>query len=157
MGLSSELETLGSLEVVELYNPLRDTITSRKKGSLKVLYECGIYNMFLLRSEVPAGWGSNNKRTGSSITFNVPSLPNIKIQALKIHIVYPCFRGNDRLFMTSLKRKIANSIKPILVIKISPMLKICQHINSDQATIIYAYHQGGRKEYFEDLLFEEPE
>ncbi|KAH7847891.1 hypothetical protein Vadar_031367 [Vaccinium darrowii] len=71
MGLSSELENMGSLEV---------------------LYECGICNIFLPRSEVPTGWRSSNKRMGSSLTFNVPSLPNLKIQALKIYVVFDDLR-----------------------------------------------------------------
>ncbi|XP_058216139.1 disease resistance protein RPV1-like [Rhododendron vialii] len=90
MGLSSELEAMGSLEV-ELYNPLYAPYRSRMKGSIQVLHECGIYNIFLPRSEVPAGWCSSYKRMGSSITFNVPSLPNLKIQALKIYVVSSCF------------------------------------------------------------------
>ncbi|KAG5549702.1 hypothetical protein RHGRI_014862 [Rhododendron griersonianum] len=96
MGLSSELETIGSLEM-ELCNPLYDAFASIKKGPLQVLYECGIYNMFLPRSEVPAGWCNNNKRMGSSITFILPSLPNLKIQALKIYVVFACFRDYDKI------------------------------------------------------------
>ncbi|KAG5549705.1 hypothetical protein RHGRI_014865 [Rhododendron griersonianum] len=94
MGLSSEVEAMGSLEV-ELYNPLYASYRSVMKGSLQVLHECGIYNIFLPRSEVPAGWCSSYKRTGSSITFNVPSLPNLKIQALKISVVFACFGDPD--------------------------------------------------------------
>ncbi|KAI8556144.1 hypothetical protein RHMOL_Rhmol05G0229100 [Rhododendron molle] len=87
MGLSSELEAMGSLEV-ELYNRLNSECIYIMKGSLQVLHECGIYNIFLPRSEVPAGWCSSYKRRGSSITFNMPSLPNLKIQALKIYVVF---------------------------------------------------------------------
>ncbi|KAH7846425.1 hypothetical protein Vadar_013959 [Vaccinium darrowii] len=87
MGLSSELENMGSLEV-KLRNPLYDAFGSIKKGTLQVLYECGICNIFLPRSEVPASWCSSNEGMGSSITFNVPSLPNLKIQALKIYVVF---------------------------------------------------------------------
>ncbi|KAH7865548.1 hypothetical protein Vadar_008088 [Vaccinium darrowii] len=88
MGLSSELETMGGLEM-NLYNQF-NAWNFPFKGPLQVLYECGIYNIFLPRSEVPAGWRSNNKRMGSTITFNVPSLPNLMIQALKIYIVFAC-------------------------------------------------------------------
>ncbi|KAI8556142.1 hypothetical protein RHMOL_Rhmol05G0229000 [Rhododendron molle] len=96
MGLSSELETIGSLEM-ELCNPLYDAFASIKKGPLQVLYECGIHNMFLPRSEVPVGWCSSNKGMGSSITFILPSLPNLKIQALKIYVVFACFRDYDKI------------------------------------------------------------
>ncbi|KAG5549708.1 hypothetical protein RHGRI_014868 [Rhododendron griersonianum] len=71
MGLSSELETMGSLEV-ELCNPFFGAFASVKRTV-------------------------NNKRMGSSITFIVPSLPNLKIQALKVYVVLACFRDYDKI------------------------------------------------------------
>ncbi|XP_028053767.1 uncharacterized protein LOC114258113 [Camellia sinensis] len=50
------------------------------------LYECGIYNICVPGNEVP-GWCSN-KRKGSSISFNVPLVLNLKIVALNVYIVY---------------------------------------------------------------------
>ncbi|KAH7845231.1 hypothetical protein Vadar_023066 [Vaccinium darrowii] len=85
LGLSSELETIKSLEVI-LFNPY--CVRVDEKSPLQVLYECGICNIFLPRSEVPTSWCSSNKTMGSSITFNLPSLPNLKIQALKIYVVF---------------------------------------------------------------------
>ncbi|CAL5401813.1 unnamed protein product [Camellia sinensis] len=55
-------------------------------GSLEGLYECGIYSICVPGNEVP-GWCSN-KRKGSSISFNVPLVPNLKIIALNVDIVY---------------------------------------------------------------------
>jgi len=37
---------------------------------------------------VPASWCNSNKTMGSSITFNLPSVPNLKIEALKIYVVF---------------------------------------------------------------------
>ncbi|CAL5401804.1 unnamed protein product [Camellia sinensis] len=77
-----DLESMGSLEV-ELENNMTCT---RKKGPLQGLYECGIYSIFVPANEVP-GWCSN-KRKGSSISFNVPLVPNLKVVALNVYIVY---------------------------------------------------------------------
>ncbi|CAL5340869.1 unnamed protein product [Camellia sinensis] len=77
-----DLESMGSLEV-ELANNMTCT---RKKGALQGLYECGIYSIFVPGNEVP-GWCSN-KRKGSSISFNVPLVPNLKVVALNVYIVY---------------------------------------------------------------------
>ncbi|CAL5401861.1 unnamed protein product [Camellia sinensis] len=77
-----DLESMGSLEV-ELLN---NKTSTRKKGPLQGLYECGIYSIFVPGNEVP-GWCSN-KRKGSSISFNVPLVPNLKIVALNVYIVY---------------------------------------------------------------------
>ncbi|CAL5401879.1 unnamed protein product [Camellia sinensis] len=77
-----DLESMGSLEA-ELQNNMTST---RKKGPLQGLYECGIYSIFVPGNEVP-GWCSN-KRKGSSISFNVPLVPNLKIVALNVYIVY---------------------------------------------------------------------
>ncbi|XP_028106537.1 disease resistance protein RPP2B-like [Camellia sinensis] len=77
-----DLESMGSLEV-ELLNNMTST---RKKGPLQGLYECGIYSIFVPGNEVP-GWCSN-KGKGSSISFNVPLVLNLKIVALNIYIVY---------------------------------------------------------------------
>ncbi|CAL5401872.1 unnamed protein product [Camellia sinensis] len=79
-----DLESMGSLEV-ELLNNMTST---RKKGPLQglYLYECGIYSICVPGNEVP-GWCSN-KRKGSSISFNVPLVPNLKIIALNVYIVY---------------------------------------------------------------------
>ncbi|GMP63329.1 hypothetical protein CsSME_00025061 [Camellia sinensis var. sinensis] len=77
-----DLESMGSLEV-ELLNNMTFT---RKKGPLQGLYECGIYSIFVPGNEVP-GWCSN-KRKGSSISFNVPLVLNLKIVALNVYIVY---------------------------------------------------------------------
>ncbi|CAL5340913.1 unnamed protein product [Camellia sinensis] len=55
-------------------------------GSLEGLYECGIYSICVPGNEVP-GW-CGNKRKGSSISFNVPLVPNLKIIALNVYIVY---------------------------------------------------------------------
>ncbi|KAH7865213.1 hypothetical protein Vadar_003760 [Vaccinium darrowii] len=100
MGLSSELETMGRLEL-ELCNPLY-ALASRKNGPLQVLYECGIYNIFLPRGEVPAGWCSNNKGMGSSMTFTVPSFPNLMIKALKIYIVLASFPDYGKILWGNL-------------------------------------------------------
>ncbi|CAL5401818.1 unnamed protein product [Camellia sinensis] len=77
-----DLESMGSLEV-ELANNMTCT---RKKGALQGLYECGIYSIFVPGNEVP-GWCSN-KRKGSSISFNVPLVPNLMVVALNVYIVY---------------------------------------------------------------------
>ncbi|CAL5340923.1 unnamed protein product [Camellia sinensis] len=77
-----DLESMGSLEV-ELLNNMTST---RKKGPLQGLYECGIYSIFVPGNEVP-GWCSN-KGKGSSISFNVPLVLNLKIVALNVYIVY---------------------------------------------------------------------
>ncbi|CAL5340860.1 unnamed protein product [Camellia sinensis] len=72
-----DLESMGSLEV-ELANNMTCT---RKKGALQ-----WYISIFVPGNEVP-GWCSN-KRKGSSISFNVPLVPNLKVVALNVYIVY---------------------------------------------------------------------
>ncbi|KAL7205530.1 hypothetical protein ACSBR2_018463 [Camellia fascicularis] len=50
------------------------------------LYEFNMFRTFLPGSEVPRWF--NNKSTGFSICFNVPLLPNLKIQGLNVCVVY---------------------------------------------------------------------
>ncbi|CAL5399034.1 unnamed protein product [Camellia sinensis] len=82
LGLA-QLESMGSFEV-ELFNNL--TLTKTKTPVLQGLYECGIYSIFLPRNEVP-GWFSI-KNTGSSISFNVPSPPSVKVRGLNVCVSY---------------------------------------------------------------------
>ncbi|CAL5378152.1 unnamed protein product [Camellia sinensis] len=76
------LEVIGKVEV-ELFNNM--TI-SKRKLPLQGLYEFNIFSTFLLGSEVPRWF--DIKSTGSSINFNVPSLPELRIQGLNVCIVY---------------------------------------------------------------------
>ncbi|CAL5378150.1 unnamed protein product [Camellia sinensis] len=76
------LEVIGKIEV-ELFNNM---IISKRKLPLQGLYEFNIFSTLLLGSEVPRWF--DIKSTGSSINFNVPSLPEFKIQGLNICIVY---------------------------------------------------------------------
>ncbi|KAH7845638.1 hypothetical protein Vadar_004267 [Vaccinium darrowii] len=66
LGLSSELETIKSLEVI-LFNPY--CVQIDKKSPPQVLYECGIYNIFLPRSEIvydePEAKGSQHLKASS--------------------------------------------------------------------------------------------
>ncbi|KAM1140418.1 hypothetical protein ACFX15_039822 [Malus domestica] len=50
------------------------------------LYEYGIFSTFLPGNEVPGRFSHTSK--GSSISFTLPSLPNLKIQGLNIFSVY---------------------------------------------------------------------
>ncbi|XP_058216138.1 disease resistance protein RPV1-like isoform X2 [Rhododendron vialii] len=134
MGLSSELEAMGSLEV-EFYSPLHAG-ESVMKGPLQVLHECGIYNIFLPRSEVPAGWCSScYKRTGSSITFNVSSLPNLKIQALKIYVVFACL--HCRNYGYSFDNITLNNVTKGLKWAYSPLFSLIQR---DNGMIVWLSH-----------------
>ncbi|KAL7205655.1 hypothetical protein ACSBR2_018559 [Camellia fascicularis] len=76
------LEVIGKVEV-ELFNNMA---ISKRKLPLQGLYEFNIFSTFFLGSEVPRWF--DIKSTGSSINFNVPSLPELKIQGLNVCIVY---------------------------------------------------------------------
>ncbi|XP_057500343.1 disease resistance protein RPP2B-like [Actinidia eriantha] len=82
MGLA-HLESMGSLDM-KLFNNL--TFTSRKLQALQVLYECGIYSIFLIGSAVPAWF--KNKSIGCSMSLNVPSLAKQGTWGLKVCICY---------------------------------------------------------------------
>ncbi|XP_028079721.1 probable disease resistance protein At4g19530 [Camellia sinensis] len=82
LGLS-QLESMDCLDMKLLSNL---TFTKRKVRELQVLYECGIYSIFLPGNAVPSWF--NNKSTGSLISFHVPWLPNLKTWGLKICICY---------------------------------------------------------------------
>ncbi|THG19832.1 hypothetical protein TEA_017659 [Camellia sinensis var. sinensis] len=79
-----KLEPIGNAGA-EMINKL-GLVDLESMGSLEGLYECGIYSIFVPGNEVP-GWCSN-KRKGSSISFNVPLVLNLKIVALNVYIVY---------------------------------------------------------------------
>ncbi|GMP39608.1 hypothetical protein CsSME_00010374 [Camellia sinensis var. sinensis] len=76
------LEVIGEVKV-ELLNNMA---LSKRKLPLQGLYEFNIFSTFLPGSEVPRWF--NNKSTGFSICFNVPLLPNLKIQGLNVCVVY---------------------------------------------------------------------
>ncbi|CAL5340862.1 unnamed protein product [Camellia sinensis] len=79
-----KLEPIGNAGAEMIYN--LGLVDLESMGSLDGLYECGIYSICVPGNEVP-GWCSN-KRKGSSISFNVPLVPNLKIIALNVYIVY---------------------------------------------------------------------
>ncbi|XP_059652093.1 uncharacterized protein LOC132299470 isoform X3 [Cornus florida] len=81
LGLSI-FELLGNVKV-NLYNNM--TFTERKVR-LQGLYEFGMFSTFVPGNEVPVTFSS--KSTGSSICFNVPSIPNLKIRGLNVCVVY---------------------------------------------------------------------
>ena len=70
------------------------------------LSEFGIYSLFLPRSLVP-NCCSNYKESGSIIEFNVPSDRNLRILALKVHVLY-AYTG-DEGFLDWERRRFANS------------------------------------------------
>ncbi|XP_059653609.1 uncharacterized protein LOC132300516 [Cornus florida] len=77
-----ELESIGKVDM-KFYNYLTDT---HNIGPIQAVYECGIVSIFHPGNEVPC-WFSKKSRK-SSICFNVPSLPNLKIRGLNVCIVY---------------------------------------------------------------------
>ncbi|XP_059653604.1 disease resistance protein RPV1-like isoform X2 [Cornus florida] len=74
-----ELESIGKVDV---YNHLTRMYNI---GPIQALYECGIVSIFHTGNEVPC-WFSKKSRK-SSICFNVPSLPNLKIRGLNVCVV----------------------------------------------------------------------
>ncbi|KAL3515782.1 hypothetical protein ACH5RR_022684 [Cinchona calisaya] len=105
-----KLEPLESIDyeitnTLGLYNfgTMQNTEVILVFGVLGVLYtkicpiqgfqEHGIYNIFLPGQEVPS-WFSH-KNNGSSISFTVPSLPNLKIRGLNICSVYSHLDNED--------------------------------------------------------------
>lgn len=102
-----DVTTMGNLEV-NLYNPC----SSIKKRPIQGMYEFGIFNTFLPGREVP-GWFSE-KRTGSSISFTVPPLPdNLKIQGLNLCLVYAHSDKEEHWFPPPLYTKISNKTKDL--------------------------------------------
>ncbi|KAL7205626.1 hypothetical protein ACSBR2_018536 [Camellia fascicularis] len=79
----TEWDFMGMAEF-ELYSNLTGTII--KAPTLQGLYECGIYSIFFLGSEIPSWF--DMKSRGSSMSFIVPSLPHLKFCGLYICIVY---------------------------------------------------------------------
>ncbi|XP_059652084.1 disease resistance protein RUN1-like [Cornus florida] len=108
LGLSN-LEFLGNVEVY-LFNNMTQT---GRKVSLQGLYECGIFSTFVPGAEVP-GW-FRFKSTGSSICFRLPSLTNLKIQGLKVCVVYASTEGVSNLitYWKDFYIKISNRTKDL--------------------------------------------
>ncbi|XP_059653605.1 uncharacterized protein LOC132300513 [Cornus florida] len=77
-----ELESIRKVEM-KFYNHVTRMYNI---GPIQALYECGIVSIFHPGNEVPC-WFSKKSRK-SSICFNVPSLPILKIRGLNICVVY---------------------------------------------------------------------
>ncbi|GFY94661.1 disease resistance protein (TIR-NBS-LRR class) family [Actinidia rufa] len=92
-----ELESMG-IFALKFSNYMTRVISN---GQVQVLYECGIYSKFLPRS-----WFRDLccdfKRTGSGLSFNVPSHTNHKIQALNVYILYAYAGDKDPAYLKSL-------------------------------------------------------
>ncbi|PSS00317.1 TMV resistance protein like [Actinidia chinensis var. chinensis] len=84
-----ELESLGNLDL-KYSNHMTRVIT---RGEVQVLFECGIYSTLLPRSWF-RGLCCDFKRTGSGLSFNVPSHANHKVQALNVYILY-AYAGDE--------------------------------------------------------------
>ncbi|PSS24525.1 TMV resistance protein like [Actinidia chinensis var. chinensis] len=103
----TELDSMGMLEV-ELFSNLAGRIIKRAP-TLQVLYECGIYSIFLPGSEIP-GWFDKKSR-GSSMSFTVPSLPHLKFRGLNICVVYTRAIDFDQAEWSCECMKISNKTK----------------------------------------------
>ncbi|MCD9639317.1 hypothetical protein HAX54_023747 [Datura stramonium] len=75
-------DTVGSFEV-KLYNHLTST---ESRGPLKVLFENGMISIFLPGSKGP-NWFCY-KSAGATLSFTVPSPPDLKIQSITVCSVY---------------------------------------------------------------------
>uniref|UniRef100_A0A5B7C252 Putative TMV resistance protein N-like n=1 Tax=Davidia involucrata TaxID=16924 RepID=A0A5B7C252_DAVIN len=76
------------------------------------LYEYGIFSTFIPGGDVPAGWFSN-KSSGSSISFTVPSLPNLGIRGLNVCCVYTFSNNQDNWSPCPLFTKVTNKTKDL--------------------------------------------
>ncbi|XP_057498759.1 disease resistance protein RPV1-like isoform X2 [Actinidia eriantha] len=99
---SDELKSRGNLEL-KFYN----YITGITNGPVQVLYECGIYNTLLPKSWF-RGLCCDFKRTGSYLSFHVPSHANHKIQALNVYILYEFSRDEGPKLLQDLLPTIEN-------------------------------------------------
>ncbi|KAJ8572697.1 hypothetical protein K7X08_009208 [Anisodus acutangulus] len=78
----SMLDSAGSFEV-KLYNNSTDT---ESRGPVKVVFEKGMISIFLPGSKVP-NWFCY-KSAGATLSFTVPSPPDLKIQGITVCSVY---------------------------------------------------------------------
>ncbi|GFY92117.1 disease resistance protein (TIR-NBS-LRR class) family [Actinidia rufa] len=104
----TELDSMGMLEV-ELFSNLVVGRIIKKAPTLQVLYECGIYSIFLPGSEIP-GWFDKKSR-GSSMSFTVPSIPHLKFRGLNICVVYTRAMDFDQAEWSCECMKISNKTK----------------------------------------------
>ncbi|BFG21645.1 hypothetical protein CerSpe_079190 [Prunus speciosa] len=76
---------LESMKAVRMYTPDMLSLDGMMHP-IKGLYEVGIFSTFLPGNEVPGQFSHRSK--GSSVSFTVPSLPNLKIRGLNIFSIY---------------------------------------------------------------------
>ncbi|CAL9006697.1 unnamed protein product [Prunus brigantina] len=85
---------LESMKAIRMYNP---GMFGSGSTTIKGLYEGGIFSTFLPGNEVPGQFSHRSK--GSSVSFTVPSLPNLKIRGLNIFSIYansnPIYANSD--------------------------------------------------------------
>ncbi|RXH76163.1 hypothetical protein DVH24_019051 [Malus domestica] len=74
------LKSIGSTDV-EMYNYLTGVT---RKAPVQVVYECGIYSIFLHASKIPDGFDFTTH--GKMLSFIAPSHPNLKIQGLNVGV-----------------------------------------------------------------------
>ncbi|KAM7478655.1 hypothetical protein LguiA_026868 [Lonicera macranthoides] len=80
--------------------------------NVKGLYEFGIFSTFLRREEIPSWCGlrnNSNSSSSSSVSFVVPSHPNLRLQGLNVYSVYKCsgvsISGGRHLLFTKINNK----------------------------------------------------
>ncbi|KAM7518911.1 hypothetical protein LguiB_017873 [Lonicera macranthoides] len=111
------LELIGNL-VVRLAFPFVDwcDISQSLKYQTKDLpiqgfYEFGIFSTFLPKAKAP-NW-CNELNTGSSISFIVPSYPNLWIKGLNVCVVYALSNRKETWFPPPIFTKISNMTKDL--------------------------------------------
>ncbi|XP_059648330.1 disease resistance protein RPV1-like isoform X2 [Cornus florida] len=100
-----QLNSVENVEV-EFYDRIANKV---EKLPFQGLYESGVFSTFFPGSRVPSWFG--NKTAGSSISFTVPSLLNLRIRGLNLCFVYALSDNQKGQVGDALQTEISNKTK----------------------------------------------
>ncbi|KAM7481971.1 hypothetical protein LguiB_006554 [Lonicera macranthoides] len=105
------IELIGNLRLILAF--CNTSCSSKVEDNIRQgLYEFGIFSTFLRREEIPSWCGlrnNSNSSSSSSVSFVVPSHPNLRLQGLNVYSVYKCsgvsISGGRHLLFTKINNK----------------------------------------------------